>query len=95
MTEPLLRLLVLARFLCFVAIVYLGLHVLFSRLISKPDSKVLWFFSVLTLPLTWPVRTWLAPDASESRLRSRALIFYGALWVLIFIVTEMVAETFR
>jgi hypothetical protein len=94
-SEFILRLLVLLRFLCFVALVYLALQVIFSRLISKPASKVLWFFSVLTLPLMRPVRTWLAPDASESRLRSAALVFYGALWLLIFIITEMVAETFR
>ena len=45
MTEPALQLLVLVRFLCFVAVVYLGLHIIFSRLISRPDSKILWFFS--------------------------------------------------
>ena len=51
MTESALQLLVLVRFLCFVAVVYLGLHIVFSRLISKPDSKILWFFSIITLPL--------------------------------------------
>ena len=56
MTESALQLLVLVRFLCFVAVVYLGLHVVFSRLISKSDSKILWFFSILTMPLTWPIR---------------------------------------
>ena len=54
--ETLPRFLLLLRFLCFVAVVYLILHVLFARLISKPDSKVLWFFSTLTMPLTWPIR---------------------------------------
>jgi hypothetical protein len=92
MTEPALRLLFLLRFLCFVALIYLGLHVIFSRLISKTDSKVLWFFSVLTVPLTWPVRRWLAPGASESRLRSMALVFYGVLWVLILILMGIVAN---
>ena len=95
MIESLLRLLVLARFICFVALVYLALHVLFSRLISKPDSKVLWFFSILTLPLTRPVRAWLDPDASAARLRSAALFFYGALWVVVVILTEIVAGTLR
>jgi hypothetical protein len=92
MTEPALRLLFFLRFLCFVALIYLGLHVIFSRLISKPDSKVLWFFSVLTGPLTWPVRRWLASGAPEARLRSMALVFYGALWVLILIVMGIVAN---
>ncbi len=91
--SPFLRLLVLVRFLCFVALVYLMLHIAFSRLISKPDSKVLWFFSVLTLPLTRPVRAWLAPPFSEPQLRFVAVLFYGALWALVFIATEIVART--
>jgi hypothetical protein len=44
MSELALQLLVLVRFLCFVAVIYLGLHIVFSRLISKADSKILWFF---------------------------------------------------
>ena len=89
MAELLLRLLVVLRFLCFVAVVYLTLHVVFSRLISKPDSKVLWFFSVLTTPLTRPVRAWLAPASGESQLRLLAIFVYGLLWTLIVIVTRV------
>ena len=83
MSESALQLLVLVRFLCFVAVIYLGLHIIFSRLISKADSKILWFFSIITSPLTWPVRAWLAPGTPESRLRFVALVFYVVLWVLI------------
>lgn len=93
MTESALRLLVVARFLCFVAVVYLGLHIFFSRLISRSDSKILWFFSIITLPLTLPVRAWLAPDTPESRLRFAALFLYVVLWVLLLVATEMVAST--
>ena len=93
MTESALQLLVLIRFLCFVAVVYLGLHIVFSRLISKSDSKILWFFSVITLPLTWPVRAWLAPGTPESRLRFAALLLYVVLWVLLLVATEMAAST--
>jgi hypothetical protein len=93
MTESALPLLVLLRFLCFVAVVYLGLHIVFSRLISRSDSKILWFFSVITLPLTWPVRAWVFPGAPETRLRFVALVFYGVLWVLILVATEIVAST--
>lgn len=95
MSESALSLLVLVRFLCFVAVVYLGLHIIFSRLISRPDSKVLWFFSVVTLPLTWPVRTWLVPKATESHLRLTALLVYGLLWTLILFLTSMAAPTPR
>ena len=93
MTESALQLLVLVRFLCFVAVVYLGLHIIFSRLISRPDSKVLWFFSILTLPLTRPMRGWIAPGTTESRLRFVALIFYVVLWVLLLVATKIVAST--
>ena len=88
MTESALPLLVLVRFLCFVAVIYLGLHIIFSRLISRPDSKILWFFSIITSPLTWPVRTWIAPNASEPRLRLTALIVYGLLWLIVVLVTD-------
>lgn len=90
MSESALQLLVLLRFLCFVAVIYLGLHIIFSRLISRADSKVLWFFSVLTLPLIWPVRTWIAPNASEPRLRLTALIVYGLVWLIVLLVTDRV-----
>ena len=95
MTESLLRLLVLLRFLIFVALVYLSLHVLLARLIAKPESKLLWFFSILTTPLVRPVRAWRAADASAAQLRSAALVFYGALWLVILLLTEMVAGVLR
>lgn len=90
MSESALQLLVLLRFLCFVAVIYLGLHIIFSRLISRADSKVLWFFSILTLPLIWPVRTWITPNASEPRLRLTALVLYSLLWVIVLLVTDSV-----
>ncbi len=90
MTESILRLLVLLRFVCFVAVVYLTLHVIFSRLIARPDSKILWFFSILTMPLTWPIRVWLTSEVSDARLRYVALVVYGLLWVIILVVTEIV-----
>jgi hypothetical protein len=93
MSESALRLLVVVRFLCFVAVVYLGLHIVFSRLISRSDSKILWFFSIITSPLTWPVRVWLAPGTPESRLRFAALFLYVLLWALLLLATEMVAST--
>ena len=83
----------LVRFICFVAVVYLGLHIVFSRLISRSDSKILWFFSIITLPLTRPVRAWFVPGATESRLRFVALVFYVVLWVLILVVAKIVEST--
>jgi hypothetical protein len=67
-------------FVFFMAFVYLVLHIVFARLIARPDSPVLWFFSVVTGPLTRPVRGWLAPGAPERRVRLLALGLYFVLW---------------
>jgi hypothetical protein len=65
----------------FMASIYLLLHVLFARFITRPDSPVLWFFSVVTGPLTRPVRRWLAPGTPERRVRLVALGVYVTLWL--------------
>ena len=84
--EPAQQILVLLRFLCFMAVVYLTLHKIAERLSRKPGSKVIWFFSIVTAPLIRPVRRWLAPGAAESNLISAALLFYLALWLIIVLV---------
>jgi hypothetical protein len=91
MSEFALQVIVLLRFLCFIALFYLMLHILVSRVIKKPDHKVLWFFTVLTDPLTRPVRAWIAGDLPEPRVRVMALIFYGVLWLVAVVLTRMVA----
>ena len=65
----------------FMASVYLLLHILFARFITRPDSPILWFFAVVTGPLTRPVRALLAPGAPERRVRLVALGVYVALWL--------------
>jgi hypothetical protein len=42
---------------------------------------VLWFFSVVTGPLTRPVRAVLAPGTPERRVRLVALAVYVLLWL--------------
>jgi hypothetical protein len=83
------QILFLARFLCFMAIVYLALHKLVFRLSQKPNSKLLWFFAVLTTPLTRPVRAWIMPGASDDQLLSRSLLFYGFLWLCLILIGRM------
>jgi hypothetical protein len=95
MTDLALRLLLLLRLLCFMALVYLGLHAIFARLISRPDSKVLWFFSILTAPLTRPVRACMALHTPEPQVRFVALVVYGVLWVLLTVVTQSVISVPR
>ena len=87
--DPIFKLFFLLRFLCFVAVVYLALHWTVRRLSAKPNSKLLWFFSVVTSPLTRPVRKWLAPSAAEERIISAALLFYALLWLFIVLIARL------
>jgi len=65
------------------AVFYLALHKLVARLSRKPDSKLLWFFAVLTAPLTLPVKRYSSPDASADQIVSYALVFYVVIWLLL------------
>jgi hypothetical protein len=65
----------------FMASIYLLLHVLFARFITRPDSPVLWFFAVVTGPLTRPVRALLAAGTPERHVRLVALAVYVMLWL--------------
>jgi hypothetical protein len=63
------------------ALFYLALHKVVSRFSRKPNSKLLWFFSVVTAPLTRPIRVWMMPGASDDHVLSRSLLVYGLLWL--------------
>ncbi len=99
MDEFLARLLVLANvllpFVLLTASVYLALHILFARLVRRPDSLVLWFFSVVTGPLTRPVRALLPAGASEPRVRAVALGAYVALWLVSRVILTSIVGTPR
>ena len=68
--------------LFFMAWVYLAIHVLFARVVS-PDSPVLWFFNVVTGPLTRPVRGLLPRGTPEPRVRTIALLAYFVSWIVV------------
>ena len=91
MNEFALQVIVLLRFICFIALFYLMLHILVSRVIKRPEHKLLWFFSILTGPLTRPVRVWVGGDMPEQRVRWMALMFYGMLWLVAVALTRLVA----
>ena len=74
---------VLVPLLLFMACVYLALHILFARLVARPDSPVLWFFGVVTGPLTRPVRALLPRGTPEPRVRAVALGLYVVLWLTV------------
>ena len=65
------------------AVFYLALHKIIARWSRKPDSKLLWFFAVITAPLTSPVKKWSNPDATDDQTVTYALIFYGLVWMLL------------
>jgi hypothetical protein len=68
--------------LFFMAWIYLALHVVFARFIGDPTSPVLWFFAIVTGPLTRPVRALLPRATPEPRVRLVSLGVYFALWVV-------------
>jgi hypothetical protein len=85
---------VLPPFVCFMASVYLALHIVLARLLpaSRP-SATLWFFSVVTGPLTWPVRALLPAGTPESRVRLVSLGVYMALWLVSRVLINQLAPT--
>src|SRR5262245_66359744 len=74
------RVLVLAWFVAYMGSVYLLLHIVMARFLRGPDSRVLWFFSVVPGPLTRPFRA-LMPGPSEGRPPLAALGVLVALWL--------------
>ena len=82
LNDPALKIIFLLRFLCFVAVVYLALHWAVRRLSTKPNSKLLWFFSVVTAPLTKPVKARMKPGAADDSILSVSLLVYLILWLL-------------
>ena len=83
MIDPIAQIILLLRFLSFMAVFYLALHKIVARLSRKPNSKLLWFFGVLTAPLTLPVKRYSSPDATDGQIVTYALIFYGLVWMLL------------
>lgn len=81
MYELIHRLLVLLWFLSYTAAVYLALHIVVARVSSRPDGRVLWFFSVVTGPLTRPVRAVLPAGTPEPRVRLVTLVVLVVLWI--------------
>ena len=84
---------VLIPFLFMMASVYLATHILFARLIGSPESQVLAFFTIVTAPLTRPVRAFLRPGTAEPRVRAIALVIYLVLWVLTDRLARLVGPT--
>lgn len=75
------RIFVLFRLIAFIGVLYMALHILVARLSRKPDSKLLWFFEVLTGPLTRTVARVAPEGTAPARLRWLALGACVLIWV--------------
>ena len=85
----------LIPFLLFMAWIYLLLHIVFARVLLRRDSPVLWFFGVVTGPLTRPVRAVLPLGTPEPRVRVMALVVYAGLWLVARILLAPAGAAFR
>ena len=92
---PIWQILLIARFLCFISVLYLVLHNIVYRLSRQPDSKLRWFFGLLTAPLTHPVRLWLMPGAPDSRVLPVTLLVYAFLWLMVIVLEHLLAASLR
>ena len=86
-----LRILLLVRLVAFIGVLYLALHILVARMSTKPGSRLLWFFEVLTGPLTRAVARVAGPETPPARLRWWALAAIGAIWVAAIVAVESLA----
>ena len=91
MDTVLFRVILVVGFAAYLAAVYLILHIVFARIIKKPDNRALWFFTVVTRPLTLPMRRVLPAGTPEPRIRWVALGVYALLWV----VTKVILAQIR
>ncbi|MDQ2979245.1 MAG: hypothetical protein M3R62_08490 [Acidobacteriota bacterium] len=82
MNDLVFRVLFVLRFIAFMAIVYLAVHMAAAPWIKKPGSKVGAFFMILTSPLTRPMRAFLGPGIADSRVRLITFFALIVVWLL-------------
>jgi hypothetical protein len=75
------RLLLLISFVAYMAAIYVALHIVVAYFSRAPGSRLLWFFSVLTGPLTRPIRGILPAGMTESQVRYLMLGVYVVIWL--------------
>ena len=82
MNDTLIRLVYVLWFVSFMAACYLGLHAAVAPLL-RPESKTSAFFTILTSPLTRPIRRLLGPKATERQTLLVALVVAVAVGICI------------
>jgi hypothetical protein len=75
------RLLSLISFIAYMAAIYVTLHIVVAQLIRTRGSRLLWFFSVLTAPLTQSIRRLVPGRCTESQIRYVTLAACVVVWV--------------
>jgi hypothetical protein len=75
------RLLLLISFVAYMAAIYVALHIVVAHFSKTPGSRLLWFFSVLTRPLTRPIRAVLPEGMPESQVRYLTLVACVVIWL--------------
>lgn len=81
MNELLYRFGVLVWFLAYMASIYLVLHIIVARFSRAPESRLLWFFGIITGPLVAPIRALLPAGTPPTRVRWVALAVYAGIWL--------------
>jgi hypothetical protein len=76
------RLLLLISFIAYMAAIYVALHIVVAYFSRTPGSWLLWFFSVVTGPLTRPIRRLVPEGTTESQLRYLTLAACVVVWLV-------------
>ncbi len=90
MADLLYKLLIVLKFLAFMGTMYLVIHMLVVRLVSKPESQIVAFFAIITGPLTTPVRRRLPAGTPEVRVLSLTLGLLTVIWLVLTVVAGTV-----
>ena len=75
------RLLLLVSFVAYMAAIYVALHIVVAHFTRGPGSGLLWFFSVLTGPLTRTMRSMVPEGMTESQVRYLTLGACIVIWL--------------
>jgi uncharacterized membrane-anchored protein len=76
------RLLLLVSFVAYMAAIYIALHIVVAHFSRRAESRLLWFFSVLTKPLTRSIGRILPEGLTDSQLRYLTLAVCVAVWLV-------------
>lgn len=85
----LIRLLLLARVIAYMALVYVGFGLLVEAFSKKPDSKLKAFARLICSPLTRPMAAVSADGVPYPQVLRRTAIAIGGIWALLLVASEL------